>query len=147
MADTILPPKPLPTLDDLTRPFWTAAKAGRFVLQKCGSCGTFNFHPKPWCMDCGSRELAWTDAKPQGTIYSYTISRHVAMNYRGWEGELPVIMCLVDTDDGARMYAQVTHCTPEQIAIGMRVEVYCEDISEAAGIPKFRPADERLWRR
>jgi hypothetical protein len=27
--------KPLPELTDLTRPFWTAAKQRRFVLQKC----------------------------------------------------------------------------------------------------------------
>ncbi len=31
-----LPPKPLPVITDQTRPFWAAAKQGRFVLQKCG---------------------------------------------------------------------------------------------------------------
>ena len=88
MAETTLPPKPLPALDDLTRPFWTAAKAGRFVLQKCGACATFNFHPKPWCIECGSRDLAWTDAKPGGTVYTFTVSRVLAMNFQGWQGEL-----------------------------------------------------------
>ena len=143
MAD-ILPPKPLPALTDLTRPFWTAAKQGRFVLQKCGQCSTFNFHPKPWCIECGSRDLAWTDAKPRGTVYSHTVSRSVAMNYQGWQGDLPVVLCLVDLDDGARMYAQVTDCKPEDIKVGMRVEVHFEDISPEAGIPKFRPLDPRL---
>jgi hypothetical protein len=37
--------KPLPELTDLTRPFWTAAKQRRFVLQKCARCATFNFYP------------------------------------------------------------------------------------------------------
>jgi uncharacterized protein len=37
------------------------------------------------------------------------------------------------------MYAQVTDCKPEDIAIGMRLEVHFEDISDEAGIPKFRP--------
>ena len=132
--------KPLPVITDLTRPFWTAAKNGKLVLQKCQKCATFNFHPKPWCIECGSRELAWTDAKPMGTVYSFTVSRTVAMNYQGWEKDLPVLLCLIDLDDGARMYAQVTHCTPEEIRIGMRVKVYFEDISGEAGIPKFRPA-------
>lgn len=146
MADATLPPKPLPVVTDLTRPFWTAAKERRFVLQKCGACGTFNFHPKPWCIECGSRELAWTDAKPQGTVYSYTVSYAVAMNYPGWEKDLPVTLCLIDTDDGARLYAQVTDCKPEDMAVGMRVEVHFEDISAQAGIPKFRPLDPTLWR-
>ncbi len=30
---------------DQTRPFWTAAKEGRLVLQKCGKCSTFQFQP------------------------------------------------------------------------------------------------------
>ena len=131
--------KPLPAITDLTRPFWTAAKHGKLVLQKCQKCATFNFHPKPWCIECGSRDLKWTDAKPFGTVYSYTVSYSVAMNYPGWEADLPLILCLVDLDDGARMYAQVTGCKPEDIAIGMRLEVHFEDISDEAGIPKFRP--------
>jgi uncharacterized OB-fold protein len=131
--------KPLPVITDLTRPFWTAAKNGKLVLQKCQRCETFNFHPKPWCIECGSRELVWTDAKPMGTVYSFTISRTVAMNYPGWEKDLPVLLCLIDLDDGARMYAQVTDCSPDEIRIGMRVKVHFEDISDEAGIPKFRP--------
>lgn len=133
--------KPLPTITDLTRPFWTAALEGRLVLQKCQRCGTFNFQPKPWCIECGSRELVWTDAKPFGTVYSFTVSRSVAMNLSGWTDELPVLMCLVDLDDGARMYAQVTHCSPGDLRIGMRVQAYFEPISEDAGIPKFRPLE------
>ena len=138
MSDTTLH-KPLPELTELTRPFWTAAKEGRFVLQKCARCATFNFHPKPWCIECGSRELAWTDAQPRGTLYAYTVSRTVGMNYPGWKDELPVILAMVDLDDGPRMYAQLTDCPPADLRIGMRLEVHFAAISEAAGIPKFRP--------
>jgi uncharacterized OB-fold protein len=133
--------KPLPDITDQTRPFWAAAKMRRFVLQKCARCATFNFHPKPWCIECGSRELAWADARPFGTVYSFTVSRAVAMNLSGWQAELPLLMGLIDLDDGARMYGQVTDCTPEALHIGMRVEVHFEDISEEAAIPKFRPAE------
>ena len=132
--------KPLPAITDLTRPFWTAAKNGKLVLQKCQRCATFNFHPKPWCIECGSRELTWTTAKPSGTVYSHTVSHTVAMNSPAWAGEMPLIMCLIDLDDGARMYGQVTDCRPDDIRIGMRVDVHFEDISEEAGIPKFRLA-------
>jgi uncharacterized OB-fold protein len=132
--------KPLPEITDQTRPFWSAAKEGRLVLQKCARCATFNFHPKPWCIECGSRELAWTEARPSGAVYSFTISRSVAMNLAGWQGELPVLMGLIDLDDGARLYAQVTHCAPEALHIGMRVQAYFEAISDEAAIPKFRPA-------
>lgn len=134
--------KPLPVITDMTRPFWTAAKAGKLVLQKCGRCATFQFQPKPWCIECGSRDLKWTDAKPTGTVYAFTISRSVAMNFPGWEKELPVLLCLIDLDDGCRLYGQVTDCAPDKIHIGMRVAVHFKGISEDAGIPKFRPVGD-----
>lgn len=132
--------KPMPDITDQTRPFWTAAKEGRLELQKCQRCATYNFHPKPWCIECGCRDLEWTPVKGTGTVYSYTVSRSVAMNFRGWEPELPVLMCLIDLDEGARMYGQVTDCAPDAIRIGMRVTAHFEPISADAGIPKFRPA-------
>jgi uncharacterized protein len=131
--------KPIPAMTHLTQPFWNAAKQGRFVLQRCGKCGTYNFFPKPWCIECGSRDLSWTDAKPSGTVYSFTVSRIVAMNYPGWEKELPVVMGLLDLDDGPRMYAQVIGCAPEDVSIGMRVTVCLEPLGNELAIPKFRP--------
>lgn len=133
--------KPLPAITDQTRPFWSGAKNGKLMLQRCQKCATFNFFPKPWCIECGSRALVWAEAQPFGTVYSYTISRTVAMNSPVWEADLPVLMCLVDLDDGARMYAQVTDCQPQDIRIGMRVQAYFEAISNEASIPKFRLAD------
>jgi len=61
------------------------------------------------------------------------------MNYPDWEEDLPVLMCIVDLDDGVRMYGQLTDCAPDKAHIGMRVEAHFVDISEEAAIPKFRP--------
>ena len=64
-----------------------------------------------------------------------------AVFHDGWEieEELPVLMCMIDLDDGARMYGQVTDCKPEDLRFGMRVQAYFMSISDEAGIPKFRP--------
>jgi hypothetical protein len=131
--------KPLPEITDLTRPFWSAAREGKLVMQKCPSCGTIDFFPKPWCIECGKREREWVEVSPRGTVYSYTVASLVMMNLPGWEKDLPVILCLVDLDDGGRMYAQLVGCPPEEVRIGMRVEAHFEQISDEAGIPKFRP--------
>ncbi|MBO6813433.1 MAG: Zn-ribbon domain-containing OB-fold protein [Rhizobiaceae bacterium] len=136
---SIVPNKPLPEIHELTKPFWEGAKNGKLLMQKCSKCGTVNFQPKPWCIECGSRDMPWTEMKQEGTVYSYTVSRTVAMNYPGWKEELPVILCLVDIDDGARMYAQVKGVDPEDMKVGMRVTAIFEDISEEYGIPKFKP--------
>jgi len=134
-----LPNKPLPEVCELTKPFWEGAKDNKLLMQKCVKCGTVNFHPKPWCIECGSRDLPWTQMSHDGTVYSYTVSRAVAMNFAGWKEELPIIMCLIDIDGGARMYAQVKEINPEDMKVGMRVTAIFEDISEHYGIPKFKP--------
>ncbi len=109
------------------------------MMQKCGRCGTLNFYPKAWCVDCGSRDLQWVETKGTGTVYSYTVATTVMMNFPGWKDDLPVVLGIIDVDGGARMYGQITHCAPDKIHIGMRVEAYFEDISEQAAVPKFRP--------
>jgi uncharacterized OB-fold protein len=131
--------KPLPQITELTRPFWSAAKDGKLVVQKCRDCGTLDFFPKPWCIECGHRALEWIEVKPEGNIYSYTVAHTVMMNYPGWKEDLPVVLCIIELDDGPRMYAQLTNFNPEEVHIGMRVQAHFEDISEEAGIPKFRP--------
>lgn len=131
--------KPLPALTDLTRPFWAAAKAHRLVLQKCANCATFQFFPKPWCIECGSRELPWVDAKPTGSVYSFTIARTVGMNLPGWQKDLPLTMCLIDLDDSARLYGQLLDCAPDAIAIGLRVQVKFVDLNDDIAVPAFRP--------
>ena len=131
--------KPLPEIVDLTRPFWSGARAGKLMMQKCAVCGTLNFYPKPWCVECGKRALEWVEVRPTGTVYSYTTAGLVMMNLSGWNSELPVTLCLIDVDDGPRMYAQLVHCPSHQVRFGMRVTADFAEISEEAGIPRFRP--------
>lgn len=132
--------KPLPEITDLTRPFWAAARDSKLVMQKCAACGTMNFYPKPWCIECGDRRLDWVEVRPVGTVYSYTTATTVMMNLPGWKEDLPVVLCLVDLDDGPRMYAHLTDCKPEDVRIGMRVQAHFQKISDEAGVPMFRPA-------
>ncbi len=132
--------KPLPEVTDLTRPFWSAAREGRLVAQKCPRCGACDFPPKPWCVECGCRELQWQALAGAGTVYSYSVATAVMMNLPGWKSELPFILCLIDLDDGPRMYAQLTDCTPEHVRIGMRVTVRFERMDDEVSMPKFKPA-------
>ena len=132
--------KPLPEITDATRPFWSAAKQRKLVVQKCGKCGTLNFFPKPWCIDCGSRSLEWVEVSGKGTIYSFTTANKVMMNFPGWQADLPVTLGIIDLAEGARMYGQLIGAKADRWKIGMQVKVVFEDISAEAGIPKFVPA-------
>lgn len=130
--------KPIPEVVELTRPFWEGGRNGKLMMQKCSACGTVNFLPKPWCVDCGSRKLSWVEVRPTGTIYSYTIAYTVMMNYPGWAEDLPVIEGIIDLDDGGRLYAQIVDEDPVNVRIDARVAAHFVTISENIGIPKFR---------
>ncbi len=129
--------KPVPVPDRVTGPFWEAAKQGRFLIQRCPSCGAHQFYPQSSCRRCLSEELEWMDAKGKGTIYSYTVI-HRAPN-RPFEPDVPYTVALVDLDEGCRMLSNIVDVDPEDVRVGMPVEVVFEEITPEISLPKFRP--------
>jgi len=130
--------KPLPEISEFSRPFWEGALHGQLKVQECTECHTRDFLPKPWCVECGSRSLIWKTIRGQGEIYSFTVATAVMMNLPGWKEELPLVLGLIDLDEGPRLYGQIVGVGAQTLQIGMRVEPVFERISDEAGIVKFR---------
>ena len=129
--------KPVPVPDNVTAPFWEAAKQGRLLIQHCPGCGARQFYPQSSCRECLSEELEWMEATGKGTIYSYTVV-HRAPN-RPFEPDVPYTVALVDLDEGCRMLSNVVDVNPEDVRVGMPVEVLFEEITPEISLPKFRP--------
>lgn len=55
-----------------------------------------------------------------------------------YEDKVPYNVSLVDLDEGRRLISNVIDCPPDQVKIGMPVEVVYED-NEGYTLPKFRP--------
>jgi uncharacterized OB-fold protein len=49
-------------------------------------------------------------------------------------------MAYVELDEGVRMLTNIVECKPEDVKIGMPVEVTFEDATPEISIPLFRPA-------
>ncbi len=131
--------RPLPDVTSIDKSFWEAAKKGKLVLQECGNCGAVQWYPKPWCADCGSLDVGWTESKGRGTVYSFTIPRRVMDNSPVFESQIPFIIAIVELEEGPRMYSNIIECKPEQASIGMPVEVVFEKATDEIQLPKFRP--------
>jgi uncharacterized OB-fold protein len=54
--------------------------------------------------------------------------------------DLPYVLALVDLAEGIRMMTNIVECNPEDLKIGMDVELVFDDIDEAFSLPKWRPA-------
>ena len=46
MAEARVPQKSLPKINPVDAPFWQGAANGKFLLQKCKSCGKVQFFPR-----------------------------------------------------------------------------------------------------
>jgi len=128
--------RPLPAVDDVSRPYWEAAARGELLIQECPACGHRQFYPRALCTACAATP-EWRTASGRGTVYTYTVIRqNWSEPFRSMQ---PYIVAMIELEEGPRMMSNVTECPPEDIAIGMPVEVWFEPVEEGLAIPLFRP--------
>jgi uncharacterized OB-fold protein len=85
-----------------------------------------------------SSDLEWVKCSGKGTIYTYTATYQNQSS--GFRDNLPYIMAYVELEEGVRMLTNIVDCKPEDVKIGMPVEVTFEDATPEISIPLFRPA-------
>ena len=52
---------------------------------------------------------------------------------------LPYTVAVVELDEGPHLITNLVGCTPEDVRVGMPVEVTFEDIAPEATLPRFKP--------
>jgi uncharacterized OB-fold protein len=128
-------PRPAPIPDAESEPFWSATVEGRLLVQRCTVCGQAQLYGRALCTNCHASALEWVEASGQGTVYSRTIIRQNPS--RSFRHLLPFVVALVDLDEGPRVMTNVVGADPETVAIGARVRVRFEPVSDAAALPLF----------
>ena len=128
-------PVPKPSVYVDTKPFWDGAKAGKLVLQFCKDTGKFQHYPRPVSIFTGSRNLEWREVSGKGTIYACTVIR---VPGPGLEGRLPLSVATVELDEGVRILGNILDVDPDTVAIGQRVEVAWDRLSDDVQYPAFK---------
>ena len=126
---------PQPTED--SQPFWDALKSHRLDLQKCADCGKIRHYPRPVCPYCHSMAVDWTTASGKGTVHSWTVSYQAF--HPAFQDVLPIVVATVDLDEGVRMNCRLEGVAPDEIEIGLPVEIDFEDVDDEVTLPFFRP--------
>jgi hypothetical protein len=119
--------KPLPAVDDLTQPFWDAAKQHQLALQRCKDCRYFNHPPRLACDACQSQQLDFEQVSGRGTIYSFTVMHQP--NIAGFEDEIPYLNILVELEEQTKLFmvSNLTMADQDTVKIGAPVEVFYGD--------------------
>jgi uncharacterized OB-fold protein len=117
-----------------TKPFWDGVRAGKLVIQYCTEAKKFQHYPRPVSIYTGRRTLEWREVSGKGSIYAFTVVR---IPGPGLEGRLPLCVATVELDEGVRMIANIIGCAPEDLAIGKRVKLGWDRLTDEQQYPAF----------
>lgn len=129
--------KPIPTRTPELEPFFAAAQRRQLVVQRCRQCGTHRFPAREICSECLSNASEWVPVSGKGTVFSFNVMHQVY--HPGFADEVPYAVVVIKLDEGAKILSNIVGIRPDQIRIGMPVEVVFEQISDEITLPKFKP--------
>ncbi len=129
--------KPLPILDSNSSEFWEGCKRHELLIQRCEQCNSYRFPPRPICPNCLSMDTTLDKMSGKGEVYTFSVAR---MPLRPqWEPDIPYTIGVIQLDEGVRMVSNIIGCQPEDVKIGMKVEVTFDDVTDNIALPKFKP--------
>jgi uncharacterized OB-fold protein len=113
--------KPLPISDEVSAPYWDAAREGRLLLQRCTACGRHQFYPRGHCAGCFADAPEWVEAAGTGRLHTFTVVHRTAA--AGFRDEVPYAFAIVELDEGPRMTANVVDTPLDSLRCDMAVHV------------------------
>ena len=128
----------LPRVTPQNEFFWTSGADGRLRFLRCSVCGTWVHPPTPVCPDCLSKDLAPAEVSGRATLATFTV------NHQPWIPgfDPPYVFAIVEIDDapGVRLMTNIVGCEPDDVRIGMPVQVTFEH-REDVWLPLFAPLE------
>jgi 3-hydroxy-3-methylglutaryl CoA synthase len=90
-----------------------------FYGTKCKVCGNIQYPPTRVCVNCAAKDqfenFRLSDKKAK--IFSYS------MDYLTSDVDVPLVMATIDFEEGARFFTPLTDKIPEELKVGMSVEM------------------------
>ena len=114
--------------------WWEMASEGKLGIQRCLGCQVLRHPPRPMCGECHSMEWDTIASSGKGTISSYTVLRHP--QFPGYE--YPLVIVLVDLEEGTRVTSQLVDCEPQDVDFGLAVEMQIHEDPDGFKLPVFK---------
>ena len=131
--------RPVPAPDDATAPYWEACRAGELRMQRCRPCGHLRFPPRPMCPRCQSFEDVWVRVSGRGHVYSWVVCHPPLLPAFQERAPLAIVLVELEEDPDLRIVGNLFDCAHEDIAIGLAVEVFFEELTAEVSLPQWRP--------
>jgi uncharacterized OB-fold protein len=128
--------RPLPRPTQTSAGFWQAAARSELVLQRCSACRRWRHYPQPLCPGCHSLDWAWERASGRGEIHSFAVAHQAFHPF--WADKVPYVCATIELEEGVRMVDDMLELRPEEVRIGLPVEVWFHDAGDGVVLPKWR---------
>jgi uncharacterized OB-fold protein len=124
-------------VDNINRGFYEACQKRQLTIQRCRECGASQHPPRPICSNCHSSALEWHPVSGRGSVYTYTIVHHPVGPV---VDRVPFNVVSVQLEDlpAIRFVSNLIDTEPEDVIIGLEVEVTFEDVTPDLTLPRFR---------
>jgi len=125
---------PRPSMDQDSAFFWEGVEKHELRIQRCAACGTLRHPPRPMCSGCHALEWDHVVARGSGQIYSFVVHHHPPVH--GFE--TPFAIAVIELDEGTRLVGNVIDSDPDEVSVGMPVEVAYQSIEGEWTLPQWR---------
>jgi uncharacterized OB-fold protein len=129
--------KPLPVINEETKPYWDYCKQHELRMQRCSDCSHIRFPISFVCPQCHSLQAEWVKLSGLGTVYSFTIYR--VAYHPAFKDDIPYVVAIIQLAEGPRMESNIIGCKVEDVRIDMPVTVSFDDVTPEISLPKFKP--------
>jgi uncharacterized protein len=114
--------------------WWKMAEEGVLGIQRCLGCQTLRHPPRPMCGDCHSLDWDTVVSSGKGSICSFTVLHHP--QFPGYD--YPLIIVLVDLQEGTRVTSQLVGCQPQDVDFGLLVQMHIQRDPDGFALPVFK---------
>jgi acetyl-CoA acetyltransferase/uncharacterized OB-fold protein len=120
--------------------FWTSGADGKLRIQHCESCSANIHPPQPVCRYCQSHALAPVEVSGYATLIGFTVSHR--FTHPGLPSPYVIAHVALEDDPRVKLVTNPVDCAPEDLYLGMRMEVTFEQ-AEDVWLPLFRPCAQQ----
>jgi hypothetical protein len=108
--------------------YWrTQSQRYRLTGEVCNTCGAKLFPPRDVCPECSKPAYEPFEFGGAGEVYSFSLLSNAPAGYEAYE---PYTVALVKLAEGPLVTAQLTDVEPEEVRIGMPVEMVTRKLTE-----------------
>jgi uncharacterized OB-fold protein len=131
--------RPVPTIDDLTRAFWTSGADGKLVITRCSTCARLFHPPGPICPNCYARTVESAEVSGLARVDAFTIVCRPWIS--GYDTPYVVARVRLVEQPDVVLVTNVVNCEPNLVRVGMDVAVVFEQRGDVH-VPMFEPAPQ-----